>query len=55
MYDEIINNISYGLSGEGLPNQLLILIFKYCGEYAISFFGFLGVMLGIKFLKDSFR
>lgn len=53
MYDEIINGISYSMSGDS--SYLGSLIFDYCQYYSIPFFGLLGIMLGVKFLKDSFR
>lgn len=53
MYDYLINGISYSIAIE--HGYLGSLIFEFCQANAISFFGLLGVMLGVKFLKDSFR
>lgn len=53
MYDEIINGITYSISFNN--GYLSSLIFDFCQANSISFFGLLGIMLGVKFLKDSFH
>ena len=55
MYDDIIENITYSLAMNGIDGFLHTVILKFCGDYAIDFFGFLGICLGVKFLKDSFK
>ena len=53
MYDDIISNISYELICDyvNFNNS----IFSFCFMYASDFFAFLGIMLGVKFLKDAFN
>lgn len=53
MYDDFISNISYSLIFDfvNLNNS----IFSYCASYATDFFTFLGLMIGVKFLKDAFN
>lgn len=55
MYDDILNNIAYSISVGGLDSLLLNSIFSYCNAYSLSFFSFLGVCVGVKFLKDAFN
>lgn len=55
MYDDIIQNIYYSLAIEGLHSTLITEIFNYCGHYSFEFTAFLGICIGAKFLKDSFR
>lgn len=53
MYDDFISNISYSLIFDfvNFNNS----IFSYCASYATYFFMFLGLMIGVKFLKDAFN
>lgn len=55
MYDDIIENIAYSLALEGMDGVMLRMIFQFCSANASSFFALLGILIGAKFLKDSFK
>lgn len=55
MYDDIIQNIAYSLATDGLNVSFIGMLLNFCGIYAIDFCGFLGITIGVKFLKDSFK
>ena len=53
MYEDIINSISYSVAFD--TGYLTKLIFSFAQAHGLSFFACLGIMLGVKFLKDSFN
>ena len=52
MYDEIINSISYSIAFDN--NSFVTSVLEFCNANSLSFFGILGVIVGVKFLKSAF-
>lgn len=51
MYDDIINKIAYSVI---LDDTFLNGVFKYAEYFGVPFFVMLGIVIGIRFLKNAF-